>query len=128
MNAVGLYQSEAAPQVRIGTPLTMMAERNDGVLQDATEVFFFEETLVLVPNESPMHGHRSVFVHPALRTQQFPLQAIATRDFPQAVLDTTSAAGEEGEGVIPGQKTVQEYVLLSLELAHVVLQANNQLF
>ena len=117
MNAVGLYQSEAAPQVRIGTTLTMMAERHDSVLQDATKVFFFEETLVLVPNESPMCGHGPVLVQPALGTQELRLQTLGAHHRPK--LSAASAWREQLRVVMEGVEDLEENGLLSPQFVHV---------
>jgi hypothetical protein len=73
VNPVRIHQREGSSQVRVGAAFTIVAQSDDGVPQNATEVMLLEEALVQIPNESPMHEHRLMLVHPAFGTQELRL-------------------------------------------------------
>jgi hypothetical protein len=96
----------------------VVANPDDGVLQNATEIGLLEELLLRVPNECPMRGHRPVFCQPTMATQKWCLVAITAGNLPHLRWLATSTRGVELGAVVEGEQEVDEYIFLGLEFVH----------
>lgn len=115
MNPVAVHQRERASQVRLGTPLTVVAKANDRVLQNSTEVAFLEKSFTRVPDQRPMRRRCPVLVQPALGTQKLCLNTVATSNVPYMLGEATTAGHQKRGVMVSRKKGLEENRFLGFE-------------